>query len=503
MNPKSVCLRNGISARVRSCFVAAVLICTFGAPSKSVSAVIVYGGPTYDATTQTGYQFPALMTNPGSTAGSGVAVGSDTKYSGGTNLGNRAVRWDASGNAAIEMGNLGTNSTGMTFSTASAVNSGGVAVGFAAKYVGGNSVGNRAVRWTPSGTVTELGNLGTDSDAFTTSWAYALNGAGTAAGFAQKYSAGANLGQRAVRWDASGTAATELGVLGSDGNAATRSEAYDVNGTGTAVGYAEKFTGGVDHGTRAVRWAGSGTAATELGNLGIDSGGNTQSFAYAINTAGTTVGYAEKYVGLTDVGIRAVRWGASTATATELGNLGTDGNGFTASNAIAINTLGVAVGYARKYTAGNFTGLRAVRWDPFDTAATELGNLGTDASGGTGSQAWAINSAGAAVGWAQKYNGGVIVGQRAVLWKTDGSAIDLNTLISPTSGWTLTEARGISDTNWVTGYGDFDPDGTGPTGAYQRPFLLDVSSVVPEPSSLVLVACALSSLILRVRSSRR
>src|SRR5205823_2718865 len=52
---------------------------------------------------------------------------------------------------------------------------------------------------------------------------------------------------------------------------------------------------------------------------------------------------------------------------------------------------------------------------------------------------------------------------------------DLNTLISPSSGWTLTEARAISDSGWVAGYGMFDPDGAGSLAAYQRHFLLDIS----------------------------
>ena len=62
----------------------------------------------------------------------------------------------------------------------------------------------------------------------------------------------------------------------------------------------------------------------------------------------------------------------------------------------------------------------------------------------------------------------------------DAVAIDLNTLIDPASGWTLTEANGISDTNWVTGIGSFDPDGGGPLAAYDRAFLLDVSPRFPS-----------------------
>jgi hypothetical protein len=53
--------------------------------------------------------------------------------------------------------------------------------------------------------------------------------------------------------------------------------------------------------------------------------------------------------------------------------------------------------------------------------------------------------------------------------------VDLNSLISPESNWLLVRSRGISDSGWVAGYGNYDPDGAGPQPAYQRSFLLDIS----------------------------
>jgi hypothetical protein len=330
-------------------------------------------------------------------------------------------------------------------------------------------------------------------------------GNGVAVGLATKYTTGTNLGLRAVRWDASGSPATELGNLGTNSSGVTGSAAYAINTAGTAVGFAEKYTGGTSLGSRAVRWDGSGTVATELGNLGTTLGGLTVSRAYAVNTAGAAVGYAQKYTGGTPVGERAVRWDASGSAATELGNLGTSGttgSGLTFSRAYAVNAAGAAVGHANKYTGGTNLGFRAVRWDASSTLATELGNLGTDSSGRTTSGSNAINAAGAAVGYANKYTGGTLVGIRAVLWNFDAIAMDLNSLIDPASGWTLTEARGISDTNWVSGIGLFDPDGAGSLAAYDRAFLLDVSSVVPEPASSVLFGCASALLIRRRRQQR-
>ncbi|MGH7178418.1 MAG: PEP-CTERM sorting domain-containing protein, partial [Tepidisphaeraceae bacterium] len=48
----------------------------------------------------------------------------------------------------------------------------------------------------------------------------------------------------------------------------------------------------------------------------------------------------------------------------------------------------------------------------------------------------------------------------------------------------------ISETNWVAGVGKFDPDGLGSLTPYDRAYLLDVSSLVPEPTAMALLAIA-------------
>src|SRR5207237_385398 len=162
------------------------------------------------------------------------------------------------------------------------------------------------------------------------------------------------------------------------------------------------------------------------------------------------------------------RWGASGTAATELGNLGQ-----ISSRAYALNAAGTAVGSADK-AAGR---ARAVRWDASGTAATELGSLDTDGF----SEAYAINAAGTVVGYSATIDGETVIGKRAALWGADAVAVDVNTLIDPAGGWNLFEASSISDTNWVGGWGDYDPDGTGPLEAYSRAFLLQVPATVPEP----------------------
>jgi hypothetical protein len=473
------------------------------APAAGGDLLPLYGGPTYDQTTGDGMQLPVIHTLPGSAVcDAGTAIGFAQKYvPGGSDKGERAVRWDASGAPATVLDDLGTTTYGWTHAWAYAINNGGTTVGAARKYdTAGVFKGERAVRWAASGTAaTELGNLGTDASGNSGARAYAVNDVGTAAGYAWKYDAGTNLGSRAVRWDASGTVATELGVLGTDASGSTCADARDINASGTAVGWADKYDGGVDKGERAVRWAAPGTAATELGVLGTSAAGYTRAEAFAVNDAGTTVGYALKYDGDDAKGERAVRWDAPGTAATELGVLGTTSAGKTQARAFAVNAAGTAVGQVLKWEGGDDVGKRAVRWDASGTAATELGHLGTDSMGYTYTIAYDISDTGIAVGYARV--DGMPGFEHAVVWGLDGAAVDLNDLIDPSSGWTLTVAVAISDDGqWVAGLGYYDPDGAGPLEDYKRLWLAQV----PEPATSLLAASGLAVLtLLRRRGVER
>src|SRR4051812_37862482 len=151
--------------------------------AASAAFVTVYGGPTFDGPTFTGFKDPVMPFLPGSTAGNSVAV---AYADGGQNIGERAFRWDASGTPATQLANLG-NLSGFTNTLVWSVNSAGTAVGRSDKVVGATNFGVRPVRWDALGAVTELGNLGTDASGFTQSTAFVINDAGVAVGYAQKY----------------------------------------------------------------------------------------------------------------------------------------------------------------------------------------------------------------------------------------------------------------------------------------------------------------------------
>ncbi len=441
--------------------------------------LLVAGGLRYDSVTETGYANNYVPSVPGSAVNnSGVAVGWSEKQDSGNYVSTHAVRWDGSGGAA-ELGNLGLSSINGTLGIAYAINDAGAVVGSSQKYDPGTTyVGTRAVRWNASGTAIELDHLGLSGSNSTSAEAYAVNSAGAAAGWSEKYDSGAYVGFRAVRWDASG-AAIELEHLGLNDSDSTFARAYAINDSGTTVGYSYKHeTDAAYVGTRAVRWNASGVA-TELENLGLNHSGYTEASAFAVNAAGTAVGQSKKYNEdlFNEVGFRAVRWeatGAGTAI-TELDDLGLNFLGRTHASAVAVNDAGTAVGYSEKYEDTNYKGQRAVRWDWFTTAATELAHLGLDSSDRTNSEAYAVNIAGAAVGVSEKYVSFVNQGERAVIWLPDASVIDLNDLgitpVGDSGSWVLQRAHGLSSDGWVAGAGIFTP---AVGDAYQRQFVTQV-----------------------------
>lgn len=466
----------------RLCCLVAALSIWSASRICSADYVIVYGGPTYSSN-DGGYLYP-FPPDPGAVLvnDSGTALGSLDRFTSPIDeFGYRAVRFNASGSE--EFGTLGDNGGGYAYSQGLGINASGTTVGISERYDElGSSLGARAVRWNSPGTAaTELDHLGLNSSGATQTLARAINGTGTIVGSAAKYNEFFDeLGTRAVRWAAGGTAVTELGNLGTTTEGSTTAEAWAINSSGTAAGFAEKFDPfGSTLGSRAVRWNASGTSATELGDIGVSTlEGATDARAYAINSAGTAVGYALKWDGNTTAGTRAVRWDGSGTAATQLGDLGLYTDGTTTAQANDVNDAGTAIGTVHKYVAGNFKGTRGVRWAPTDTTAIELGNLGTDA-GFTSTAASAINVDGIVVGYADKHDEeGASLGYRAVYWGTNDAAVDLNSLIDPGAGWLLYTAYSISNTGWITGVGLFDPDGAGGEDAYSRLFVLQL----PEPA---------------------
>lgn len=383
------------------------------------------------------------------------------------------------------LGHLGTNQSGSTYGEGRDVNMTGVAIGWTNKYSGNVQIGIRAVVWHAGSTVpVELATLGTNSSGTTFTRVDAINASGVMVGSSTRYSGDASLGGRPVLWQTEGAVPIELGTLGTNLSGFTSGLVHSINNSGDAVGDVGTYSGNTFLGNRAVRWAAGGTSATQLQDLGTSTTGVTNAQAWQINDSGVIAGVADKYSGTTLLGSRAVVWAAGGTAVTELGHIGTDAAGVTNANASAINSAGEIVGQAEKYAGNTSLNRRAVRWAAGGTVALELGNLGLDSLGRTNAAVYGINDLGDGVGYAQRYQGSTYLGDRAALWAGGGTAaVDLNDLIDPTSGWVLNYAMEINEKGTIVGIGRYDPDGAGGLPANTLPFRL---VAVPEPGGLAL-----------------
>lgn len=274
---------------------------------------------------------------------------------------------------------------------------------------------------------------------------------------------------RAGLWD--GNAIHALGDLG-----AGISVSFGISNNGNVAGYSE-ISPFVPHG-----FAYSRGRMIDVGTLGGD-----RSIAYAVNASGEAAGSAQ----LENGDVHAFLY--SKGTIRDLGTLGGQH-----SVAFGINNAGVVVGASNLSGQGDLT-------HAFVYAKGEMVDLGT-LEGGTSSSAEAINNAGVIAGVSNGtgfedsqhafiYSQGVmrdigtlggrltvndinsrgqVVGMSGGVGYvyTNGQMLDLNSLIDPSLGWTVTAAVGINDAGqivvslfrepFINRFAVLDPAGTTP-----------------------------------------
>lgn len=274
-----------------------------------------------------------------------------------------------------------------------------------------------------------------------------------------------------------------------------RGVAQAINNAGTIVGISSRNNDGTFVG-RATRWTkvDGNYVPQDLGS--IDGTNNFLSRANAINEKGAITGFSRNDV----AGVsQATLWNDTTITA--LNSLG-DGNRFSQGN--GINNNGIVAGQSSTgQTVGDLTGTtsstgitRGFFWQegvmtelaPFNLYDADIGNTGTLTN--YHSFASDVNDAGFIVGRSERILGLAAV---ATLWSTaDLTPIDLNSLLPEDSGWVLRSATGINDRGDIVGFGTF--------GGTTRGFML---TVVPEPSSMLLLSAVAIPLALRRSRTRR
>lgn len=376
---------------------------------------------------------------------------------------------------------LYSSGSGQAFTVARDVNEVGTVSGDASN---SPAVGFPAVRWEPgSSAPTPLALFSGGYDGF----GYAINNAGDVVG-----QASTPLGFSAARWH--GTAITQLQPLPPGSG---QSVARGINNFGDVVGYMLIGSGSLSN-NRAVRWAAGGTVPTELGNLGKSTSGVTNTYAYSINEAGDAVGSADKFQAGIGQGTRATKWLSSGTTAIELPTFTVGPTVVASTVAYSINDLGAIAGVATSGSGTN-SATRAIIWPAGGGAPAELPNLGLNASGNPAMSVNAINNAGDVLGYASRYVGGVYVDEGPVLWSAGAtSAVFLQDLFGPETGWRLGTAYGMNDSGVIVGRGAFDPDGpAGPLGFQTASYRL--IPVVPEPQTLGVLGIGLGVCLFRRR----
>jgi len=334
--------------------------------------------------------------------------------------------------------------------------------------------------------VINLGTLGGDN-----SCAYSINNTGKIAGSATIASGD----RHAALFDSTGGGNnTDLGTLGG-----LVSDAYGINNAGQVVGSATDSTNTsypFFYDTQG------GMRNLYTGSKSGDSWTHTGS-AMAINENGSIAGYMTTPTG-GGGGVLAPRvWPAGGDMIT----LGRNYNeqprwGYGINDAgHVVGTSWLPSGYYNAFfwdgtngtTVQNLGSVSAHSWGYGINNSDQVVGKGTDGAfiwtasqgikylGLTGSTAFAINDNGDIVGCSSD--------ERAILFDRTGAGnnIDLNKLINPASGWTLTCAYGINDVGWIVGQG-VNPDG------HLSAFLL-----TPEPTTLLLIT--LGGLILRKRKA--
>ena len=421
--------------------------------------------------------------------------------------------------------------------------------------------------------LTDLGTLPGGSS----SYAYGINSSGQVVGVSQTFVGGQYV-DHAFLW--SGGAMQDLGTLGGNNSCA-----YGINDGGQIVGSS-------DNGTTTHAFLYGGGTMSDLGDM---CGGTGTSVAYGINNSGQVVGSASiwvQYHGAPTLSSHAFLY--ANGAMGDLGTLPWDDSmpGPPQSEAYAINDSGQVVG--RSDTTIQHGGFVYNTSHAFLCSGAQMQDLHAIAdwntNGPSESSALSINGNGQIVGSSQDANaefeaflygeggmqdlgsfngesqanginaGGQIVGcvpppgfrgDRAFLC-SNGTMVDLNTLIKSTSGWILYNASAINNSGQIVGagvnaqnldhaylltpalagdanldgtvngadlntvlsnynetgmsweQGDFNGDGT-VNGADLNAVLsnynqhINVGAAVPEPSALVLLACGLAGLLGYVR----
>lgn len=282
----------------------------------------------------------------------------------------------------------------------------------------------------------------------------------------------------------------------------TDTYAYGINSSGTTVG--TSYVNGQVHGEI---WNGSkstdlgaGIFATGINDSGAIIGGDGHAFLLANGTASD--------LGVLPGGNWSSAYGINnTGTVVGYGNIGNGMfRGFVWTPGGGMEELGTFGGNNSYATAINSSGEvvgHASLSSGYENAFLEVGEVMTDLGslGGGSSYAYGINDSGTVVGYSWVAG---VADPHAFVYM-GGVMMDLNALIPSGSGWELLEAYGINSSGEIVGEGLFD--------GQSHAFLLNPETgfsalafevqPVPEPGTLPVIGIGTGLLLVCVWRSRR
>jgi len=266
---------------------------------------------------------------------------------------------------------------------------------------------------------------------------------------------------KATLWSSGSSVPTQLPGLASGLDTA----ASAINNSNVIAGSAKATAGGQN---QATLWSptGNGYTATGLGFVP----GRQWGTALDVNSSGQVVG---EYVNGSWLNRLAFVWTDAGTGLTVLPFL----SGGSENEAYAINDAGMIAG-----VSGSTNGNRAVAWTKAGGVYTpaDLGVL----AGDTSSMAVNVNNSGTVVG---RSNG--TGGYRGFVWTAASGMVDLNSVLTNGTGWTVTYGFDVNNNDWIVGQAVLN----GVTHAV-------LLTPVPAPGGLLLFAAGLLGLGLARRA---
>jgi probable HAF family extracellular repeat protein len=374
-----------------------------------------------------------FLNNLGQVTGTSRKYSKDKLY----NFGDRAFLWDSRG--LQNLGNFGADANNYAASSPNAIDDKGNVIGSSIYFIKDIDHGIRAFSWNKG----KLSNLNAENDNFLTSQAIASNGNGWVLGSGQFYEQGIDKGIRLFLWKA-GKIKSVGSIIGHYG------AATDLNINNRVVGYHQNLD---DQGNavsnRAFLWGiGNLSDLTPICNVPLDS--SSYNAAIAINDADTVLGSSDVCDPEGNIlSGHAVLW--KNGNLKDLGALGADPNGYSDSTPVAININDQVIGYSSIFDGeGNWQGQHGFLW--LNGTMHDMGSLGVDESGYSFSTPYAINANGQVVGFSTYSENGVAKGNRAFLYQ-NSTMLDLNSTLPANIGLVLENALAINDKGQITAFG--------------------------------------------------